>query len=74
MPENAQPAQDSTSEWHWAMTVQTPDGVLNTRTAVITVPRNFTRAQAWDFVFKQFKADFGSTLTVLFWDLQPNQL
>ncbi|MGW1134879.1 hypothetical protein [Streptomyces griseoluteus] len=66
--------QPTSSEWYWVMTVQTADGRLNTRTATITVPAGFTRAQAWDFIFSQFKKDFGSPLTVLFFDLQPNQM
>lgn len=74
MPSTDQTAQSTTSDWHWVMTVQTPDGRVNTRTAVITVPDGFTRASAFDFVFKQFKADYGSPLTVLFFDLQPNKL
>lgn len=67
-------AEPKTSDWHWVMTVQTPDGRVNTRTAVITVPDGFTRADAFEYVFKQFKADYGSPLTVLFFDLQPNKL
>lgn len=74
MPSTEQTAQPNTSDWHWVMTVQTADGRMNTRTAVITVPDGFTRNKAWEFVFKQFKADYGSPLTVLFFDLQPNKL
>ncbi|HEX5567107.1 MAG TPA: hypothetical protein VFY14_09330 [Streptomyces sp.] len=69
-----QTAQTATSDWHWVMTVQTADGRINTRTAVITVPTGFTRAQAFDYVFNQFKADYGSPLTVLLFDLHPNKL
>lgn len=74
MPSTDQTTQTATSDFHWVMTVQTPGGVVNTRTAVITVPDGFTRASAFDYVFKQFKADYGSPLTVLFFDLQPNKL
>ncbi|MEU9849230.1 hypothetical protein [Streptomyces sp. NPDC047985] len=70
----SQAPQQTTNDWHWVMTVQTSDGRINTRTAVITVPDGFTRAQAFDYVFKQFKEDFGSPLTVLCFDLQPNRL
>lgn len=66
--------EPGTSDWHWVMTVQTADGRVNTRTAVITVPDGFTRAGAFTYVFDQFKADFGSPLTVLLFDLQPNKL
>lgn len=74
MPSTDQTTQPNTNDWHWVMTVQTADGRVNTRTAVITVPDGFTRSQAFDFVFKQFKADYGSPLTVVFFDLQPNKL
>jgi hypothetical protein len=69
-----QTTQPTTSDWHWVMTVQTPSGIVNTRTAVITVPDGFTRVSAFDYVFKQFTAEYGSPLTVLFFDLQPNRL
>lgn len=74
MSSSAQTTQPTSSDWHWVMTVQTPNGIVNTRTAVITVPDGFTRAAAFDFVFKQFKEEYGSPLTVLFFDLQPNRL
>ncbi|MEU9495438.1 hypothetical protein AB0D73_27170 [Streptomyces sp. NPDC048215] len=63
-----------TTAWHWVMTVQTPRGVVNTRTAIVNVPDGFTRDKLWTFVLDQFKADFGDTISVLFFDLQPNQL
>lgn len=66
--------EPTTTDWHWVMSVQTPNGIFNTRSAVITVPQGFTRAKAWDYVLNQFKADYGSTITVLFFDLRPNQL
>lgn len=72
---DVQPASASaTFELFWVMTVQTADGRINTRTAVITVPVGFTRAEAFDFVFKQFKEDLGSPLTVLFFDLAENEI
>ncbi|MGW7617392.1 hypothetical protein ACWGLG_16300 [Streptomyces antimycoticus] len=67
-------SEQTTTQYHWIMTVQTSDGRVNTRTAIITVPDGFTRASAFDYVFKQFKADYGSPLTVLFFELQPNRL
>ena len=76
--QQASPADDqtTTTDYHWIMTVQTPDGRMNTRSAVITVPdgsNGFTRASAFDYVREQFEADHGSQLAVLFFDLQPNQ-
>ncbi|MEV8398854.1 hypothetical protein [Streptomyces niveus] len=56
------------------MTVQTADGRVNTRAAIITVPDGFSRADAFTYVFDQFKADYGTSLTVVFFDLQPNKL
>ena len=67
-------APAATIDLFWVMTVQTADGRLNTRTAVITAPVGFTRAQAFDYVFKQFKADYSGPLTVLFFDLGENEI
>jgi hypothetical protein len=74
MSSTTETTKPGTSVWHWVMTVQTADGRVNTRTAVITVPDGFTRADAFTYVFDQFKADYGSSMTVVFFDLQPNQL
>ena len=71
---DASAAPTDTIDLFWVMTVQTADGRVNTRTAVITVPVGFTRASAFDYIFKQFKADYGSPLTVLFFDLGENEL
>jgi hypothetical protein len=67
-------ATASTIELFWVMTVQAPDGVVATRTAVITVPVGFTRKQAYDYVIAQFKERYGSPLTVLFFDLAENEI
>ena len=67
MPETA------TQDFHWVMTVQTADGRINTRDAVITAPIGFTASQAFKYVIDQFKADYGS-VTVLCFALHPNRL
>lgn len=67
-------ATASTVELFWVMTVQTADERTVTRTAVITVPVGFTRKQAYDYVFAQFKETYGSPLTVLFFDLAENEI
>lgn len=72
--QTATSGQQGTKEFHWIMTVQTSEGRMNTRTAVITVPDGFPRSKAFDYVFSQFKKDYAGPLTVLFFDLQPNQL
>jgi hypothetical protein len=41
---------------------------------VITAPVGYTRSQAFEYVFKQFKAEYGSPLTVLFYDLNENEI
>jgi hypothetical protein len=64
----------ATVELFWVMTVQTADGRVNTRTAVLTVPVGFTRAEAFGYVFAQFKEAYGSPLTVLFFDLAENKI
>ncbi|MFJ3043628.1 hypothetical protein [Streptomyces tendae] len=62
------------TEWHWVMTVQTSDGITNTRSATLLVPTGTTRAQTLAYIYDQFKADYDGPLTVLFFDLQPNRL
>jgi hypothetical protein len=72
---DAQSAPEPTSmDLFWVMTVQTADGRVNTRTAVITAPVGFKRSQAFSYVFEQFKKDYGSPLTVLFFDLAENEI
>jgi hypothetical protein len=72
---DVQPAPEtSTIDLFWVMTVQTADGVVATRTAVITAPVGFTRMQAYDYVIAQFKERYGSPLTVLFFDLAENEI
>ncbi|MFD7867336.1 hypothetical protein [Streptomyces sp. NPDC059783] len=68
------PDQQTTTEWHWVMTVQTPSGAINTRNATVHVPNGYTRAEVFEFVRDQFKATHGAPIVVLFFDLQPNQL
>jgi hypothetical protein len=63
-----------TTAYQWIATVQTADGRLNTRSAIVDVPSGATREYVFDFVLKQFAQDYGTPLTVLFFDLQPNQL
>ncbi|MFE9850302.1 hypothetical protein ACFYPN_16030 [Streptomyces sp. NPDC005576] len=68
------PAAPSTTAWHWVMTVQTANGLFNTRSAVLAVPAGSTRDKAFEYVLNQFKQEYGTPITVLFFDLQPNQL
>ncbi|MEU3220017.1 hypothetical protein [Streptomyces sp. NPDC006971] len=63
-----------TSAYHWVMTVQTADGQFNTRSAIVDVPATVSRQQVFHFVLEQFKETYDGPLTVLFFDLQPNQL
>ncbi|MGW0948535.1 hypothetical protein ACWD4O_39095 [Streptomyces sp. NPDC002623] len=67
-------AQETTTAYHWVMSIQTRNGILNTRDAVVDVPAGFTRQQIFQFVCNQFAKDYGTPLTVLFFDLQPNSL
>jgi hypothetical protein len=66
--------QKTATAYHWVMSVQVPDGRMNTRSAVVDVPEGVTRDQVFQFVSNQFAEDYGQTFTVLFFDLQPNQL
>jgi hypothetical protein len=63
-----------TTPYHWVMSVQTPEGLCNTRNAIVDVPPGTTRHQVFNFVYQQFTRDYGPQLVVLFFDLQPNQL
>lgn len=63
-----------TTPYHWVMSVQTPDGRFNTRSAIVDVPTGTTRDRVFSFVFGQFTREYGTPLVVLFFDLQPNQL
>jgi hypothetical protein len=66
--------QKTTTAYHWVMSVQIPDGRMNTRSAVVDVPEGVTRDQVFAFVSNQFAEAYGQTFTVLFFDLQPNRL
>lgn len=72
--ENAQTSQQATTEYHWVMSVQADGTLLNTRDAIVTVPANYTRQKLFQFVLNQFIEDYGTPITVLFWDAQPNRL
>lgn len=74
MPETTQTTEQTTTAYHWVMTVATPNGVFNTRSAVVEVPSGCTRQQIYMFVLKQFQKDYGESLVVQLFDLQPNQL
>lgn len=74
MPETTSAAEQAAVPYHWVMTVQTADGRLNTRDAVVEVPQGFTRKQLFHFVLGQFQEEYGTPLIVLFFDLQLSQL
>jgi hypothetical protein len=73
MSSSTQTARQTTA-YHWVMSVQTSDGRSNTRSAIVDVPDGVTRQQVFEFVYKQFADEYGTTLVVLFFDLQPNRL
>ncbi|WP_031072344.1 hypothetical protein [Streptomyces sp. NRRL S-118] len=62
------------TEFHYITTVQTRDGVLNTRDGLLTVPTGFTRAECFTHLLGQLKAEYGSPISVLYFALEPNQL
>ncbi|MFF7476654.1 hypothetical protein [Streptomyces sp. NPDC008092] len=67
-------SQQTATAYHWVMSIQTPDGLMTTRDAVIDVPEGVTRQQIFHFVATQFAEDYGQTFTILFFGLQPNTL
>ncbi|AWT42583.1 MULTISPECIES: hypothetical protein [Streptomyces] len=74
MPASAQTAQSVTTAYHWVMSIQTPTGRFFTRSAIVDVAAGATRQQIFGRIYRQFAEEYGTPLTVLFFDLQPDQL
>ncbi|MFI0908204.1 hypothetical protein ACH4TE_32525 [Streptomyces sioyaensis] len=68
------PAPSQSTEYHYVTTVQTREGVHNTRDGVLTVPAGFTRAACFGHLLQQLKDDYGTPISVLFFALEPNAL
>ncbi|MEU1309635.1 hypothetical protein ABZ419_12175 [Streptomyces cinnamoneus] len=63
-----------TTEFHYVTTVQTCEGVLNTRDGLLTVPTGFTRAECFNHLLGQLIEEYGAPISVLYFALEPNQL
>ncbi|WP_330479966.1 hypothetical protein OG301_39175 (plasmid) [Streptomyces platensis] len=70
------PSTPAPIKHHWVMTIQTADGRQATNDGQIDViPGLHTRATSYTAVLNGMKEWVGVTdMTVLFFDLQPNQL
>lgn len=66
--------QTEITEYFYVTTIQTFEGVLNTRGGTLTVPAGFTRAACYDHLTKQLKDEYQAQFSVLFFSLEPNQL
>ncbi|MFI1183339.1 hypothetical protein ACH4UT_27845 [Streptomyces sp. NPDC020799] len=62
------------TEFHYITTVQTHQGMLNTRDGSLTVPAGFTRAACFQHLMGQLRDEYGTPISVLFFALEPNQL
>ncbi|MFF7727674.1 hypothetical protein [Streptomyces sp. NPDC008001] len=64
----------ATTAYHFIVTIQTPRGLMNTRSGVIHVQSGATRAECLDHIMKPLFAEFGEPIVILFFALEPNTL
>ncbi|MEU1779256.1 hypothetical protein ABZ545_07170 [Streptomyces abikoensis] len=62
------------TEFHYVTTVQTHDGLHNTRAGLLTVPTGSTRAACFQHLMNQLVEEYSSPISVLYFALEPNQL
>ncbi|WP_058046265.1 hypothetical protein [Streptomyces roseifaciens] len=67
-------ATPQVTSFHYITTVQTRDGVLNTRDAILDVPAGFTRAMCFRHLTQQLADEYGTPLAVLYFALEPDAL
>ncbi|MEV4927894.1 hypothetical protein [Streptomyces roseoverticillatus] len=60
--------------YHYITTVQTRDGLLNTRDGILDVPAGFTRAACFGHLLAQLTEEYRAPLAVLYFALEPNTL
>ncbi|MBF6045958.1 hypothetical protein GO001_12080 [Streptomyces sp. NRRL B-1677] len=60
--------------YHYITTVQTHDGLLNTRDGILDVPAGFTRAACFGHLLSQLTEEYSTPLAVLYFALEPNTL
>ncbi|WP_327335889.1 hypothetical protein OG384_04445 [Streptomyces sp. NBC_01324] len=63
-----------TAEYHYVTTIQMPGAVINTRDGILTVPVEFTRAAAFNYLMGQLKDEYQTQISVLFFSSEPNRL
>ncbi|MFH8690011.1 hypothetical protein ACH4EC_24470 [Streptomyces anulatus] len=74
MSTQIQTPQTETTEYHYVTTIQMPGAVINTRSGILTLPPGFTRANAYGYLMDQLKDEYQTTISVLYFALEPNQL
>lgn len=69
-------AGQQTTDFHYITTVQTRDGLLNSRSGVLSVPTGsrYTRTTCFNHLMDQLTDEYGTPISVLFFALEPDQL
>lgn len=67
-------AETKTTDYHYVTTVQTREGVLNTRDGVLSVPAGFKRSACYHHLLGQLREEYGAPISVLYFALEPEQL
>lgn len=62
------------TDYHYITTVQTSDVRINTRDGILSVPAGYTRQQAFAYLLKQLTEEYGSPISVLYFEFEPNAL
>jgi hypothetical protein len=62
------------TDYHYITSVMTDRGTTNTRDGILTVPSGYTRAKAFKYLMDQLVEEYGTPITVLYFEFQPNQL
>lgn len=62
------------TSFHYITTVQTRDGLLNTRDGQLDLPVGFTRAMCFRYLMEQLADEYGMPLAVLYFSLELDVL
>lgn len=65
---------EQTTEYHYIVTVAANNGSQNTRDGILSLPTDYTRAQAFRYVMGQLIEEYGTPILVFHFSLEPNQL
>ncbi|MEH6374581.1 hypothetical protein V7793_09620 [Streptomyces sp. KLMMK] len=73
-PTTTAAAASQKTSFHYITTVQTRDGLLNTRDGRLDLPAGFTRAMCFRYLMEQLADEYGTPLAVLYFALEPDAL